>query len=156
MPDSVVITSKHENDRVPGELPCIRCGYCASACPVRLQPQQLLWHLRAGSLERAENDGLHACTECGICDAVCPSHIPLARQFRLGKQSMALKTALSTQAEAARLRFEARGQRLQRESVERAELERTRTQTMAAPDAIAAALARARAKRGANAGEKGE
>jgi electron transport complex protein RnfC len=138
------------------ELPCIRCGFCAEACPVRLQPQQLLWHLRAENLGRAANDGLEACSECGLCEVACPSHIPLLAIFGDGKKSLAAKGRLAEQAEAARLRFEARGKRLLRESVERAEREQARKQSMAAPDAIAAALARARARREANAADKNE
>ena len=63
-------------------MPCIRCGDCATACPENLQPQQLLWDLRAGKLLHAREHGLLECSECGNCDSACPSRIPLLRNFR--------------------------------------------------------------------------
>jgi electron transport complex protein RnfC len=132
------------------ELPCIRCGGCAQACPARLQPQQLLVELRGGRLDRAQAQGLQACTECGICDLVCPSHIALAGRFQVGKQQLADRHAQAERAESARLRHEARARRLQRESEQRAALELARQAAVAAPDAVAVALARARARREAS------
>lgn len=134
----------------PPELPCIRCGDCAQACPPRLQPQQLLADLLSGHLDRAGTRGLQACIECGNCDAVCPSHIALARRFRIGKRELAVRNEQMGRAEAARQRHEARARRLERESNERAALEQARQSAMAAPDAVAAALARARARREAS------
>ena len=129
-------------------LPCIRCGDCVPVCPAGLQPQQLLQQLQRGNLDHAKRDGIDACIECGRCDAVCPSRIPLARHFHDGKHLLTVMAMQSERAHAARLRYEARGRRLQRESDQRAEQELARKATLAAPDAVAAALARARAKRG--------
>lgn len=129
------------------ELPCIRCGDCATACPARLLPQQLLWQVRADRLDRALEHGLFDCIECGCCDLACPSHIPLTAHFRHGKSEQRARDADAQRAAAARDRHESRQQRLERESAERARRDAERRSQAAAPDAVAAALERARAKR---------
>jgi len=107
----------------PMPLPCIRCGRCAEACPVELQPQQLLWDARAGAFERAEQqDSLFECIECGICAAVCPSHIPLVQYFRYAKTEIWQREREKNKAAHAKERFEARNARLEREKREREEM----------------------------------
>ena len=44
-------------------MPCIRCGFCAAACPENLQPQQLLRDLRAGKLMLAREHGQLECDD---------------------------------------------------------------------------------------------
>ncbi len=99
---------------IPHESPCIRCGACASACPVRLQPQQMVFALKGGSLDRAIHEGLMDCIECAACNAVCPSQIPLAEWFRLGRFEARHKANQQRLAAEARERFEARNARLER------------------------------------------
>lgn len=136
------------------EMPCIRCGDCAPVCPARLLPQQLLWQVRADRLDRAVEQGLFDCIECGCCDLACPSHIPLTAAFRLGKDEQRARTVDAARAAAARERHESRQQRLERDAAERAQRDAERRRQSAAPDAVAAALERARAKR-AGSGEPG-
>lgn len=129
--------------------PCIRCGACAEACPAGLLPQQLHWYGRAGQWQRVEEYRLAACIECGCCDLVCPSHIPLTRQFRTAKDKLAELERERQAADHARMRFEARRERLQKEQQERAEQARRRKENLdkiAAPE-IRKAVERARAKR---------
>jgi electron transport complex protein RnfC len=130
------------------ELPCIRCGDCAPVCPARLLPQQLLWQVRAGRLDRAVDQGLFDCIECGCCDLACPSHIPLTAHFRHGKGEQRVREAEAQRAEAARTRHESRQQRLEREAAERAARDAARRDAATSSDAVAAALERARARRG--------
>jgi electron transport complex protein RnfC len=102
-------------------MPCIRCGACATACPVHLLPQQLYWHARADNLERVMDYQLPDCIECGCCDMVCPSHIPLVQHFRSAKSKVAAKQRERLQADHARLRYESRQGRKEREELEKSE-----------------------------------
>ncbi len=58
---------------------CIRCGRCAAACPMFLQPNRYLpeqpWIAR---LSGAPRDAI-CCIGCGCCSFVCPSGLPLRR-----------------------------------------------------------------------------
>jgi electron transport complex protein RnfC len=132
-----------------GERPCIRCGDCAAVCPVRLQPQQLLWYANASDEARLRDFGLTDCIECGCCDLVCPSHIPLTAGFRRAKNRIRELADEKARAERARRRFEARNERLIREQLEReSELARQKAAARSAgPAAIAEILARKRGRK---------
>jgi electron transport complex protein RnfC len=69
------------------EMPCIRCGDCAHACPAGLLPQQLLRYARLQDRDALSELGLSDCIECGCCDYVCPSQIPLTAQFIAAKDA---------------------------------------------------------------------
>jgi len=103
------------------EMPCIRCGECARACPAQLLPQQL--HLQVINKQWTEAGafGLDACIECGCCDIVCPSHIPLTGWFRFGKGQLRQRAIDMKATEQARQRFEAREARLLQKKQQRAE-----------------------------------
>ncbi len=105
-------------DRGP-EMPCIRCGDCARACPAGLLPQQLHWFARGDALDELERLGLEDCIECGCCDQVCPSQIRLTRQFRLAKARLRLREDERARAAEARSRYGARELRLALEEQER-------------------------------------
>jgi electron transport complex protein RnfC len=145
----VLVLSREDIEDPRPEMPCIRCGDCATACPSKLLPQQLLWHLRARNPERAADQGLFDCIECGCCDLVCPSLIPLTSQFRDAKAGMRQQAAEAARAAAAGERHDARQRRLARESAETARRHEARRAGATSPDAVAAALERARAKRAA-------
>lgn len=145
----LVLSADETTDRSP-EMPCIRCGDCARACPAQLLPQQLLWHVRADNLARAQDQGIFDCIECGGCDVVCPSHIPLTEQFRRAKRDIRDRASETERALAARDRHAKRQQRLERESAEREQRYQARKAGSVGADAVAAALERARAKRSAS------
>ena len=71
----------NETRSIGAEQPCIRCGECATVCPIQLLPQQLFWHACADNEAKLRSYGLTDCIECGCCDLVCPSHIPLTSRF---------------------------------------------------------------------------
>ncbi len=137
-----------ETPPVGPELPCIRCGDCASVCPVQLLPQQLFWYACADDEKKMRDFGLTDCIECGCCDLVCPSHIPLTADFRVAKGRIRELADEKARAARARLRFEARNDRLEREKTEReSELaEQKASAKNAAASAIAEILKRKRKK----------
>lgn len=139
---------------------CIRCSACADACPASLLPQQLYWYSDAKDYEKAQQYNLFDCIECGACAYVCPSEIPLVHYYRQAKSQIKQQKIEKEQSEKARKRFEARNQRLAKEKAEREEKHRlaaeARKKSMnkdggSAKDKIAQALARAKAKKAAQA-----
>lgn len=153
------------------ELPCIRCGACARACPADLQPFELYWHARSRNFGKAQAYHLFDCIECGCCAFVCPSHIPLVDYYRFAKSEIWARERDQQAADAARERFEFRNFRQTREKQEKATrlaVKAAETQAALASKApaagaaaagadaedpkkalIAAALARAKAQRAA-------
>ncbi len=101
------------------ELPCIRCGACADACPVNLLPQQLYWYSKHRNLDRAQEYDLFDCIECGCCSYVCPSHIPLVQYFRYAKGDIWTQEREKEKSDIARRRHEFRQFRIEREKAER-------------------------------------
>ncbi len=108
--------------------PCIRCGACADACPVDLQPQQLYFALEGHALSLANHEGLSDCILCAACNAVCPASIPLAETFALGRHELKERQQSQARADAARVRFEARTERLERVAEEQAKKREARRQ----------------------------
>lgn len=138
------------------EMPCIRCGDCADVCPVRLLPQQLYWFARSDDQAAAREHRLFDCIECGCCAYVCPSHIPLVDYYRQAKQAIAESEQRREDEAHARRRYLARQERLARQASEKEAGRRQQQSSEAKPairpednkrEQIAAAVARARAKR---------
>ncbi len=125
----------------PQELPCIRCGSCATACPQELQPFELYWWSRASKFEQLEKYKLFDCIECGCCDYVCPSHIPLVNYFRFAKSEIQAEARDKKIADSARQRFEFREERAERETREKAERLAKANAARQAAEAAAAAAA---------------
>lgn len=105
----------------PSAMPCIRCGACSESCPMELLPQQLYWYSRAKNLDGLERFSIQSCITCGACDYVCPSHIPLSHYFRFAKSEIKNAASEQKKADNARLRHEARQDRLERIKKEKAE-----------------------------------
>ena len=112
-----------------------------------LQPQLLLRDLLAQRPGAALDHGLLDCSNCARCDASCPSGITLSGRFVVAKRDALARERVLAVAAEARERYEARGLRLQRESEERVLRDATLVEDAASTDAVAAAIARAQAKR---------
>ncbi|WP_413692520.1 electron transport complex subunit RsxC [Psychromonas sp. KJ10-2] len=140
------------------EMNCIRCSECAEACPVELLPQQLLWYSQSEDHKKLEEYDLSACIECGACAFVCPSHIPLVEYYRVSKSQIKAAKFEAEKAAIARKRHEDRERRLETEKQQRqlkhklaAEKRKEQMQDKnGGEDLVAAALARAKAKKQAN------
>lgn len=69
--------------------PCISCGRCVGACPMRLLPCSLSEFIEAEDYEGASGYNVLDCIECGSCAFVCPAHRPLVQHMRRGKAELA-------------------------------------------------------------------
>jgi len=151
----ILAPSPQEMPNAPPEIPCIRCGECAEVCPAQLLPQQLLWYAKSKDHPKLEEYDLSACIECGACAYVCPSHIPLVEYYRIAKAEISSAKQQAKKAEIARIRFEQRAARLEqaksdRQAKHKEAAEKRQQQLQAVnggADLIAAALARAKAKK---------
>lgn len=83
---------------------CIRCGKCAEACPMGLEPFLLNRLGRAGGmLDALEKNAVQDCIECGCCLYSCPANIPLLDVIRQAKvQVMGVIRARAAAAAAAK------------------------------------------------------
>ncbi len=64
---------------------CIRCGRCAMACPMGLQPFLLHKLAKQNNFDVTETNHIMDCIECGSCEFTCPANIPLLDYIRYGK-----------------------------------------------------------------------
>ncbi len=123
------------------EMPCIRCGACATACPHELQPFELYWHSRAKDFGKTQQYKIFDCIECGCCSFVCPSRIPLVQYFRFAKSEIWAREREKKSAEDAKNRFEFKQFREEREKSEKAEKLAKAAAAQAAKKAAEAAVA---------------
>ena len=133
------------------EMPCIRCGACARACPHELQPFELYWHARAKDFGKTQQYNIFDCIECGCCSFVCPSRIPLVQYFRFAKSEIWAREREKKAADEAKTRFEFKQFREEREKAEKAEKLAKAAAAQAAKKAAEAAAAAAAADDAADA-----
>lgn len=89
-------TKRHE------EQNCIRCGRCADACPMGLEPFLLNRLYKVKDVSGLEDNAAQDCIECGCCLYSCPSYIPLLDNIRQAKgQVMGVIRARAAAAKAA-------------------------------------------------------
>ena len=125
--DAVVDPSTFSVDLPRGDSwACIRCGWCAHACPEGLAPERLHRAFEADAADATVLD----CIECGACTAACPSRLDLVNEFRAIKTRMHREEIVMEQAERARQRSDARAERLARAADER---DRQRAERMNKP-----------------------
>ncbi len=71
--------------------PCIRCGRCIDACPMKLQPSLIGIYIEKGHYEDAKDYNLMDCFECGSCTFVCPANRPMVQWVKRAKKELAKK-----------------------------------------------------------------
>ncbi|GLX83564.1 electron transport complex subunit RsxC [Thalassotalea eurytherma] len=162
----VLAPSNKEIPTPSDEQECIRCGQCADVCPSHLLPQELQWSAKAKDYEQLKKLNLFDCIDCGACAFVCPSQIPLVQYYRVAKAEIRFQQVQEIKADKAKARFEARKARLEREKIAREEKHRKAAEARRAKmnantqeasqakSAVAAALARVKAKKGDDAQEQ--
>ncbi len=103
---SSLLYLKYETTKRREEGACIRCGRCADACPMGLEPFLLNRLYKAGGrLDELEKNAAQDCIECGCCLYSCPANIPLLDNVRLAKQQV--MGAIRARAAAAKAAAEA-------------------------------------------------
>ncbi|MCR5570966.1 MAG: electron transport complex subunit RsxC [Bacteroidales bacterium] len=80
-----ILYLSEEATRRGKEGPCIRCGRCADACPMGLEPFLLNRLAKAGDIEALKENEVLNCIECGCCLYSCPAYIPLLDRIRTAK-----------------------------------------------------------------------
>ena len=162
----LIAATAEELPPLPEEESCVRCGKCTEVCPASLLPQQLYWFSKSEEFEKAEAHKIHDCIECGLCSYVCPSHIPLVDYYRFAKSEIRQQTEARIKSDRSKVKFDARNERLEQERLEKERIKAEKAKQRAAnkaanpeakkanQDAVAAALARVKAKKDAAAENK--
>lgn len=83
--NNALLAFSKEDAKVFMETDCIRCGKCATACPMSLVPTRIVRNTKAGDAEALVKDGVMVCMECGSCAYSCPAKKPLVQHMRLAK-----------------------------------------------------------------------
>lgn len=83
-----VIPLKHERSFF--RLPCNSCACCTAACPMHLNPAQLLRKIQRKDFDEIVLLQLRQCINCGVCSSCCECRIPLARIFAKAKEERGL------------------------------------------------------------------
>ena len=71
--------------------PCIRCGRCVDACPMRLMPTAITKAYKTGNTQELNKLNTMTCMECGCCSFSCPAFRPLLQTIRMAKSLLRSK-----------------------------------------------------------------
>jgi len=88
--DAIMVQGKDQLEHGADD-PCVNCGECIRACPVRIPVNMLVRHLENSNYELAATEyDLLSCIECGLCSYVCEAKIPVFHYIMLGKYELSL------------------------------------------------------------------
>ena len=82
---SAILYLSEDQTRRKAAGSCIRCGRCADACPMGLEPFLLYRLTKISDLGGLEQNAVQDCIECGCCLYSCPANIPLLDYIRQSK-----------------------------------------------------------------------
>ncbi len=68
--------------------PCINCGRCAKACPMKLMPMYIDRYALSKEYDLANKYGAMNCIECGCCSFVCPAKRTLVQSIKIAKNKI--------------------------------------------------------------------
>ncbi|MBR6531019.1 MAG: electron transport complex subunit RsxC [Clostridia bacterium] len=83
--NNALLAFSKDDAKIFRETDCIRCGKCATACPMSLVPTRIVRNTKAGDADALLKDGVMVCMECGSCAYSCPAKKPLVQHMRLTK-----------------------------------------------------------------------
>lgn len=82
---SAVLLLSEKEAKIYEPSPCLRCGKCLSACPMRLTPTLIDKAVENRDFDDMKKLGIMDCIECGACTFACPAKRYLTQSCRLGK-----------------------------------------------------------------------
>lgn len=68
---------------IEGDSPCINCGACIQACPMRIDPRMLSRYAEFGKYNMSRPENYRLCVDCGLCGYVCIARRPVLQYIRL-------------------------------------------------------------------------
>ena len=83
--NNAILAFDEKEAKLMEPLPCIRCGKCVQACPMKLMPTSIEQLYKAKDVEGLQKAGAMTCMECGCCAFVCPAGRRLVQSMRLSK-----------------------------------------------------------------------
>ena len=70
---------------LPEPSACIRCGRCIAACPMGLEPVEILENFAEKDFDALKARCVDLCVACGSCTFACPAKRPVAQNMGLAK-----------------------------------------------------------------------
>jgi electron transport complex protein RnfC len=80
--------SKKRADGPTAKSPCIRCGKCVSACPMKIVPTEIYRAQNNDDLQKCAKLSAELCIGCGCCSCVCPAGLDLSGTVLRAKNAL--------------------------------------------------------------------